>query len=260
MIDVQNLSFSYGRRTVLKNISFQARSGEFLSVLGPNGAGKSTLFRCILGLLPPQSGRILLDGRPLTELRTQELARMAAYIPQSHAPAFNYTVSAMVLMGTTASLNRFSAPGAEQKRQADEALEHLGLGALADCGFQNLSGGEQQLVLIARALAQQARILLMDEPSASLDFGNRLRVMERIRALADEGYTVVQSTHDPEQAYRYSDRILALKDGAVLAFGTPQEVVQSSLISALYGVETEVCSFRNDRLRTCIPASGAERM
>lgn len=252
-IQTEHLDFSYGRRPVLRDVSFGMCRGEFLSVLGPNGVGKSTLFRCILGLARPEQGRVMLEGRPIGEFSPRELARRIAYIPQSHNPVFNLTVRDMVLMGTTAQTGVLASPGPRQERLAESALERLGIAHIADCGYGSISGGERQLTLIARAIAQQARILVMDEPTANLDFGNRLRVMKTVRDLVDEGYGVIQSTHDPEQAYLYSHRILALYEGRVLAFGTPQEVVCAPLISRLYGEEVRVCSMQDDAVRVCIP-------
>lgn len=238
---------------MLKDISFQAEYGEFLSVLGPNGVGKSTLFRCMLGLLSPSTGDTFIDNTPISAMSAGTLARKIAYIPQSHYPSFNFSVFDMVLMGTTAQTNTFSSPKKQEIAQAEAALNKLGLSHLKNRGYGNISGGEQQLTLIARAMAQQAKILVMDEPSASLDFGNRIRVMETVRRLKEEGYCIIQSTHDPEQAYLYSDKILALYGGQVLALGTPQETVCDSLISTLYGVEVEVSSMRNDTVRVCVP-------
>ena len=252
-MNVERLSFSYGEREVLKQVSFSAENGQFISVLGPNGVGKSTLFRCMLGLLRPAEGSVTIDGQAVSALSSAELARRVAYIPQSHNPVFNYTVFDMVLMGTTAQLGRFSAPGAAQTALAESALERLGIAHLRDRGYAELSGGERQLVLIARAIAQQAKILVMDEPSASLDFGNKMRVMQTVKGLAREGYAVIQSTHDPDQAYFYSDRILALHEGQVLAWGSPRDVINCDVVSRLYGVETEVCSLRDDRVRMCVP-------
>ena len=252
-MSAENLSFSYGSADVLKSVSFRAEYGEFLSVLGPNGVGKSTLFRCMLGLLTPSQGRVLIDNRDISGMTAAELSKKIAYIPQSHSPVFNYSVLDVVLMGTTAQLGRFSSPGKEQRRQAMELLERLNIAALRDRGCRNISGGERQLVLIARAMAQQAKILIMDEPSSSLDFGNRIRVMDTIKGLTEQGYCVIQSTHDPDQAYQYSDKILAMYGGEVLAWGTPGETVCDAVISKLYGVDVEVCSLRNDRIRVCIP-------
>ncbi|MBQ9931607.1 MAG: ABC transporter ATP-binding protein, partial [Firmicutes bacterium] len=158
-----------------------------------------------------------------------------------------------VLMGTTAQTGKFSSPGKKQVQQVEDALKKLGIFHLRDRGYGNISGGERQLVLIARAIAQQAKILVMDEPSANLDFGNRIRVMQTVHKLTKEGYLVIQSTHDPDQAYFYSDKILALYGGKVLAWGTPQETISDSLISTLYGVDVEVCSMRSDAVRVCVP-------
>ena len=250
---IENLCFSYGKRDVLKGISFTVDYGEFISVLGPNGVGKSTLFRCMLGLLTPSSGNTFINDAPIGDMSAQQLAKYIAYIPQSHNPVFNFSVLDMVLMGTTAQTGTFSAPGMEQIKSAENALSRLDILDLKDRGYANISGGERQLVLIARAIAQQAKILVMDEPSANLDYGNRMRVMNTVKNLTKDGYAVVQSTHDPEQAYLYSDKILALYKGNVLAWGEPREVLHSDLISKLYGVDVEVCSLKNDNIRVCVP-------
>lgn len=252
-ICVEQLSFSYGAHPVLSEVCFEADYGEFLSVLGPNGVGKSTLFRCMLGLLKPGGGRTLVDGADISAMTAAELAKKIAYIPQSHSPVFNFSVFDMVLMGTTAQTGHFSAPGSKQAALAEAALDKLGISHLRERGYGELSGGERQLTLIARAVAQQAKILIMDEPSASLDFGNRIRVMQTMRDLAGEGYCVIQSTHDPDQAYLWSDRILALHKGGVLACGAPKETVTAELISTLYGVNVEVCSLHGDEIRVCVP-------
>ena len=251
---VEDLHFSYGPHQVLKGVSFGVEDKGFVSLLGPNGAGKSTLFRCMLGLLDPGRGSVHICGRDIRDMPPAELSHRVAYIPQSHAPVFNFSVFDMVLMGTTAQLSRFASPGKEQIRLAEEAMERMGIAHLRSRGCGNISGGERQLALIARAIAQQAKILVMDEPSASLDYGNKLRVMETIKNLTRDDYTVIQSTHDPDQAYLYSDQILALYDGKILANGTPGETISSSLISTLYGVDVEVCSLRKDGIRVCVPA------
>ena len=254
-MEVKNLRFSYGEHEVLKGISFRAEEGEFISVLGPNGVGKSTLFRTLLGLMRPSQGRVAVGGRDIATMSPAELSRAMAYIPQSHNPVFNFSVLDMVLMGTTSQVSRFSVPGKEQIKLADAALERLNISHLRDraCGY--ISGGERQLVLIARAIAQQAKILVMDEPSANLDFGNKIRVMRTVKGLTEDGFTVIQSTHDPDQAYLYSDKILALYDGRILSWGAPQVVMTSETISKLYNVDVEVCSMQGDAARVCVPAN-----
>lgn len=254
-LKVEHLDFYFGKRQILKDISFEAHRGEFLSILGPNGVGKSTLFRCILNLLKPNAGSIEIGGRDVAQMTAQELARCIAYIPQYHSPTFNYSVLDMVLMGTASQLGALATPGKAQIEVAKNALERLNISHLAEHPYGFCSGGEKQLCLLARAIAQQATILVMDEPSASLDFGNRIRVMQTVCGLVKDGYAVVQTTHDPEQAFMYSDKILAMHDGQVLAWGTPQEVMQAGLMSTLYGIDVEVHSLNSDKVRVCVPAN-----
>ena len=254
-IEVQALSFAYGEQQVLRDVSFTAETGEFLSVLGPNGVGKSTLFRCILGLLRGYEGSIRVNGADTRHMKASQLARSIAYIPQSHYPSFNYSVFDMVLMGTTSKVSFLSSPKERQRREAMGALERVGISHLAEKGYTNISGGERQLVLIARALAQEAKVLILDEPTANLDYGNQLRVMEQVRALAESGYTVVQSTHNPEQAFLFSHKVVAMKDGGILAVGSPTQVVTEKLMEELYGASIRVCSLFEDRVRVCVPKS-----
>ena len=254
-VEVKNLSFSYGEREVLHDVSFSVNAGEYLSILGPNGVGKSTLFRCVLGLLRDYTGSVTVEGRDARGLSIREAAKLIAYIPQSSHPAFNYSVRDIVLMGTTSGLGTFSTPKREDIRRVDEALEKIGIPHLADRCFHRISGGERQLVLIARALVQRAPVLMLDEPTASLDFGNQLLVLTQARELAREGYTVIQTTHNPEQSFMFSDRILALRDGRVLTEGRPRDVLTSDTMRRLYGVEVEVSSLFDDRARVCTPAS-----
>ena len=241
-IDVRALSFSYGGTPVLRDLSFSTRGGEVIALLGPNGVGKSTLFRCLLGFLKPTQGEILVSGRGLSSYSRRGLAREIAYIPQSHSPTFNYTVRESVLMGVTARLGPLESPTEEQQSLVMQTLSQLGIAHLAGRGSQNISGGERQLMLIARALVQDARVLIMDEPTANLDYGNSYRVMERIARLGSEGYTVLFSSHDPNQAFRYATRVLALKGGTLLADGAPARVLTEPVLSALYGVSVAVRS------------------
>ena len=238
-ISIEQLQFAYRARPVLQGVSFSAENGCLLAVLGPNGAGKTTLFRCILGLLSRYRGRILVDGMDARALSARELARRVAYIPQVHGQAFSYSVLEMVLMGMTYGISPLAAPKEKEAAAARAALARLGIEHLARVPFSQLSGGEQQLVLIARALAQAARTLVMDEPTASLDYGNQARVLEHARTLAREGYAVVLSTHNPQHALTYADVALALLDGRVAAYGPPAEVLDAALLYRLYGVRVE---------------------
>lgn len=252
-IEVNNLNFSYGDRQILFDISFTAEKGEFLSILGPNGVGKSTLFRCVLGLLSGYTGQVLVDGRDARSLSVRESARHIAYIPQSSAPTFNYSVFDIVLMGRTSGLSTFCTPKAADREKCHWALEKVGIAHLENRCYHRLSGGERQLVLIARALAQDAPVLMLDEPTANLDFGNQVRVLAQARELAREGYTVIQTTHNPEQSYLYSDKILVLQYGRVLICGDPAQVLTEETMKTLYGVDVDVLSLYEDRARVCVP-------
>jgi iron complex transport system ATP-binding protein len=256
MIEVRNLSFQYSRETkVLDGISFSAEEGQFISLLGPNGAGKSTLMKCMLGLMRSYSGEILIDGINIRTLTPRALAKKIAYIPQSADSVFNYTVEEVVLMGTTPHASGILGPGKKEKAAAGEALQNLGIRKLQDRSFMNISGGERQLVLIARALAQKADILLMDEPTANLDYGNQVQVLEGVKKLVRNGYTIIQSTHNPDQAFLYSDQLMALNHGKIIAFGSPEEMITDRLIHELYGIDAVVETLYNGRIRVSIPKS-----
>ena len=253
MIRVESLSYSYGDNPVLNNISFDVKRGEFLSILGANGVGKSTLFRCMLGLLPGYGGNIYLDGQEIRQLSPKKMAGLAAYIPQNTSSVFNFSVEDIVLMGATAGLSPIGMPGKKDRERVSWALEKVGITHLRERCFHHLSGGERQLAVLARALVQNAKILMLDEPTASLDFGNQQLVLTEVRELSREGYTIVQTTHNPEHAYSFCDRILALKDGEVYRCGRPDEVIVPEVISELYGLDVEISSLYKDRVRICTP-------
>lgn len=252
-VEVEHLAFAYDEKPVLTDVSFTAREGQFLSILGPNGAGKSTLFRCILGLQTKYTGTVRIGGTDTKTLSPREMAGLVAYIPQSSRPTFNYSVFDIVLMGASRKLSPFSAPGRADQERCQWALEKTGISHLAQRCFHRLSGGEQQLVMIARALMQDAPVLMMDEPTANLDYGNQLLVMRQAKALTKEGYTVIQTTHAPEQSYLFSDRILALSGGRIIQDGPPAQVLTAGTVETLYGVSVRVLSLENDKMRVCMP-------
>jgi ABC-type cobalamin/Fe3+-siderophores transport system ATPase subunit len=252
MLEVDSLSFGFPARTVGRDVSFSLAPGEVVCVLGPNGGGKSTLFRTVLGLLPARGGAVRLDGRRLETLGRAEVARRIGYVPQAHAGYFAFTVRQMVLMGRTAHLGAFSAPGRHDLEVAERVIRSLGIGHLTDRAFTEISGGERQLALIARALAQEPALLVMDEPTASLDFGNQVRVLERIRALAHGGISVLFATHDPDHAFLCAQRALLLAEGRVLEMGTPVDVIRADTLSRMYHVSVRIMP-AGDGVHTCLP-------
>ncbi len=257
MLELKNLAFAYRHKPVLRAVDLSLATGDLLCLLGPNGAGKSTLFRCILGLLRNYTGEILLRGTEIRRLRGTELARSVAFIPQAHQPVFDYSVLDVVLMGATGGRGLFGNPQPEDERYAREQLVALGIAALAERSYARLSGGERQLVLVARALAQRARILIMDEPTANLDYGNQVRVMERIATLAAQGYAIMLSTHNPEHAFLWSNRTAVLLEGRIQAEGPPAEVLTEGVLKKLYGVPVKLFAVGGAAYagyRACVPA------
>jgi len=239
-LEVRNLQFAYKCTNVLKGVDFSADSGQCVCLLGENGAGKTTLFRCLLGLLSGYQGDIYVDGVDSTKLSAREIAKRIAYIPQAHAPVFNYTVFETVLMGTNVLTHGLRNPGRSERASVEQMLELLNISHLAERGFAELSGGERQLVLIARALAQKSHILVMDEPTANLDYGNQFGVMRQVKQLAKNGYLIVLSTHNPEHALLYADKVLVLKDGKAIIYGEPEAVLDPAAIKTIYGVSVEL--------------------
>lgn len=236
MLDIHALHFSYDDRAVLQGVDLHLGEGELVFLLGGNGAGKTTLFRCISGLLKPSQGEILLDGKPLSSLSARERAKLIAYIPQINRPVFAYSVLDMVLMGTSHRLGALASPGSAERHIALDALARLGMEDFASRSYAQLSGGEQQLVLIARALAQQSKVLLMDEPTSALDYGNQLKVLDQAASLAQQGYTILLSCHNPQLALLYARRIAALHEGRIIADGEGEDVLTPQCLSTLYGV------------------------
>jgi iron complex transport system ATP-binding protein len=251
MLEARGLGYGYPGRAVGRDLDLALGAGEVLCVLGPNGGGKTTLFRTLLGLLEAQAGEVRLRGEPLDALPRGEVARRMGYVPQGHAAQFAFTVRDVVLMGRTAHVGLFAAPGAADRAAAERAIEALGIGALANRVLTELSGGERQLAMIARALAQGARLLVLDEPTASLDFGNQVRVLREIRRLAAEGYAVVFSSHDPSQAFLAASRVLLLARGGALRQGAPAEVITAENLRQVYGVEVRVAPL--DGTSVCLP-------
>jgi iron complex transport system ATP-binding protein len=249
---VENLCFSYRHGFELKDVNLRVESGSIVTLLGPNGSGKTTLLKCINALLKPKTNCVYVDGRDVLKMKESELAKLMGYVPQSHSPIFPYTVLDVVLMGRTSHLGVFQQPSRADIHKAEEALRSVGLYNLRDRPYTEISGGERQLVLIARALAQEPKVILLDEPTAHLDFKNQFKVLKIIRRVAKEkDVAVIMSLHDPNLAYLFSDLIALMKDGKIIACSDPSNVITRENIKTVYGIEAEIVD--NGRGKLVLP-------
>ncbi|WP_172135905.1 ABC transporter ATP-binding protein [Adlercreutzia sp. ZJ473] len=256
MLDVSNLRFSYRRgREVLKGVSFSIDRGEILCLLGSNGTGKTTLLRCLLGFEKPDGGRILVDGEDVTRMRLERRARYLAYVPQSTSIAFPYTAREVVLMGRVAHLATGASHTARDMQVVDEAMERLQIAHLAECRYQEMSGGERQMVLVARALAQDARLLVMDEPTANLDYHNQVKILTALKYLAGQGLGILMTSHYPDHAFLACTKAALMKGGALVDVGPPDDIVTSESLTNLYDTPVHVGGTFVGGLvvKTCIP-------
>ena len=241
-LSVEKGSFAYRRSgpVIFEDIHFSVDSGEILSILGPNGAGKTTLLRCVTGMLKWTGGQSLLDGRPIRQMRPGELWSKMAYVPQARGAATAYTAFETVLLGRSSRLNAFASPGKADVEKAEEVMELLGIGHLAEKKCSAMSGGELQMVLIARALAAEPQVLILDEPESNLDFKNQLVVLDAMSKLAAEGMTCVFNTHYPAHALQRSCKALLLSKGGEYRFGSTASVVTEEAIRKAFGVEAVI--------------------
>jgi iron complex transport system ATP-binding protein len=239
-ICAQELDFGYPGHVVGRGLDLSLQKGEVLCVLGPNGSGKSTLLRTMLGLLPALGGEVTIDGRPIGQMERGQIARAAAYVPQASSSYFDFSLEEMVVMGRTAHLGAFAAPGERDHAAAAGSLERMGIAALAARPVSGVSGGERQLALIARALASEAPALVMDEPTANLDFGNQARVLSQVAQLRDAGVSILLCTHDPDHAFQVADRVLLLRGGCAITLARTQEALTAENLTRLYDVPVQV--------------------
>jgi len=239
-LSLDRVCSGYGSRTVVHDVSFTLDPGEVVCLLGTNGCGKTTLFKTILGLLRPKAGRVRIGGEETARWSRERMARTLAYVPQTHAPPFSFEVRDIVLMARAAHLSSFAAPGREDHRIADASLDALGILHLAAVRYTEISGGERQLVLIARALAQQAQWLILDEPAASLDLGNQIKVLRAVGELAHAGLGVLMTTHVPDHAFQYASRVALMCEGRILTLDTPALALTEAMLCQAYGVPLRI--------------------
>ena len=254
LVDVKNISFSYDKDSpaVFENISFSIEKGDVLCVLGPNGTGKTTLIKCINGLHKVNEGEVYLNGANIQNLSFRDISRTVGYIPQGHVPSFPFTVFDVVLMGRSPYVNITSSPKEKDREIAMNALETLGIEDLEDKSYTSLSGGERQLVFLARVLAQEPDLLILDEPTNHLDFGNQIKLLEIIEQLSKLGLAVIMSSHYPDHAFLAASKVAIMKDKGFIDFGTPEDVLSEENLKKAYGIDVKLMELDDGR-KICVP-------
>lgn len=259
LLEIRDLRCGYGKKhehEIVHGATFNVNKDEFVCIIGANGCGKTTTLKTMMGLLPAFGGDVLVCGKSVFSMSEKERARHFAYIPQAHTPPFPFDVADVVLLGRTPYLNQLSFTSDYDRLIAYQAMELLGITNLAHKPYTNLSGGQQQLVLIARALTQQADVLVMDEPTASLDFGNQQLVLSRMSMLSKMGKAVVMVTHDPDHALFCADRVVVMHGGKILTEGTPDECITTEMMRTIYNTNAKVVNVEVEPGRTervCVP-------
>jgi iron complex transport system ATP-binding protein len=254
-IRVEEVSLAYGRSKVLDSVSLTIRKGSVVTIVGPNGCGKTTLLKIINNLLKPDRGRVFVDGKEVNLLPAHRLARIMGYVPQGHRISFPFKVRDVVITGRMPYIAAFSSPKREDMERTERALALTGICSLADQPYTHISGGERQLVMIARAMVQQPSVLLLDEPTSYLDFKNQIQTLRMIKEISrSQEVTVIMTLHDPNHALMFSDEVVLLRKlngslaGNVIAFGPPHEVMTPQNIQAAYGIEVEIVEVRGRKI------------
>ncbi len=254
MIEIEDLRFDYDGHLALDSVSLQIGEGTLCALFGPNGSGKTTLLRCLAKFLPYRRGKIEIDGSDLKGIGNKALAKLVSYVPQDHTPPFPFTVREVTLMGRTPHMGGIFGPRRKDVAFAERALRAIGIEELAARHYTELSGGQRQLVLLARAVAQDTRVMLLDEPTAALDFKNQMRVWTLLRSFARDGKTVIVCTHDPNHVSWFCDSVVILREGQVLKVGTADEVMTDHILNMLYDNNCMVGSYSG--MKIVLPKNG----
>jgi len=258
-IELRRVSCGYLGKAIVKDISLVVRSGDLLCLLGPNGVGKTTLFKSILQLQPLLSGDILLDGEDIRSWSRRRFALRVGYVAQAHTPPFAFKVIDVVAMGRAAHIGAFASPSPRDIAIAEDVLAAIGLQHLQDAVYTRISGGERQMVLIARALAQQPGFLFMDEPTANLDYGNQVKVLTHILSLTKrQGLGVVMTTHNPNDALLYASTVAVMGPSGRFITGSPRQIITKELLEGVYGVRVRMIPIGN-QISICIPSHDVPR-
>lgn len=248
ILEISSAEFSYnGKEKIFEDINISLDEKEILCILGPNGTGKSTLIKCINGLLKLSRGHIFLRNKDIENMSKVDLAKIMGYIPQTHNSTFAFSVYDVVLLGRAPHLGLTESPGVKDLKIAQEAMENLGISHLKDKPYTEISGGERQLVLMARVLAQQPQILLLDEPTSHLDFGNQMRTLEIINKLSKSGLSVIMTSHYPDHTFVSSNKVAILNNGTLMAIGNPEDVVTEKNMRDAYGIDVMILDVEKHR-------------
>lgn len=255
IVEAKNINFSYQKngRQILNDVSLSLKEGEVMSILGPNGAGKSTLLNLIATLLTPDTGEIFLCGKDTKKMKPKEVASILSYVPQTHTPAFSYTVFNFVLMGRAPKVGMFEKPKAEDFKLVEEVLEEVGILKLANKPYTEISGGERQQATIARALVQEPKAILFDEPTAHLDFGNQIKTLRTIKHLSEKGYAVIMTTHNPDHAIMLGGTTAILDKQGKLTVGPAEEIITEQTLKEVYDTKLKLSYFDEAGRLVCIP-------
>lgn len=241
LLEVDQAAFTYpGGKTVFKEVNFTISPGQILSIMGPNGAGKSTLLNCIAGFNSLDRGSIRIEGIPLPKMNRKTIARYIGYVPQIHNPAYGYSIRDFVVMGRAPYISTFRMPGREDFAKADAAIEAMGISHLAGRPYTDVSGGERQQATIARVIVQEPQIIMLDEPTSALDFGNQLRAVRMIKELAERGYAIIMTTHNPDQAMMLGGLVGILEKNGRFSVGKAQEIINEETLTELYQTEVKI--------------------
>jgi len=244
MIKVDGLYFSYGKVPILEDIGFSVGKGKLCGLFGPNGSGKTTLFKCCLNFLKAHAGSVRMNGRDVDKLSVSEMAKIVSYVPQNHSPPFPFLVKEMVLMGRSPHLRGVFGVSCEDREKAHEAMEKAGILDLADRQYNQLSGGQRQMVLMARAMAQETPIMFLDEPTAALDFSNQMRIWRIMRDIVDSGVTILACSHDPNHVSWFCDDVIVMGQRSIIASGIPSEVINDRTLDSLYDESCVLSNFK----------------
>jgi iron complex transport system ATP-binding protein len=255
-LTVREAEFHYDstKTNGFKDINFSLQSGQVLTILGPNGCGKTTLLKCLNRLTELQEGSILLDNQDICHMSRTRIAQSIGYVPQLHQPAFPFSVLDTVLTGRASHIGLLDSPKPEDLEIAEQSLEVMGVYHLKDKPYTQISGGERQMVIFARVLAQQPSLLLLDEPTAHLDFGNQIRLLHEVKKLADTGLPIIMTSHFPDHVFMVSDEVAIMKEGCFLEYGPPDDIITEANMQRIYGIPVHIRYIEGPvKRKICIP-------